>query len=447
MSMEMSDEDFEQDEEEDFEESGEDNESPEGAYRISKDNIGFADADAIDGFLYVFEHEEATPHLKGKACKHAVLLLSVTDDFDQMIEVFRDFAELADENAVRADTFHRVIEEITTNLSGDNEMIRRFLKEATEIVDESRHFEDHLDLCLARAENAIKDGDFPTAESILLDREKEIQFPPDPNDSRACSAMATLLITRIEIAHHDRNFDLMFQLYEKYLKIKGVRLNNRQAGDVKFVEGLLKLKDRNFVKAKEDFYEAFKKFDDIGFSKRVEVVPYFVVSHMLIKSETVIDVFSTPSINSQSNHPTILPLKQLNLAFMANDIIEFDRVLPTALIIFAGEKNMEILLYEIRRIVLNHAVYDFCQSFTNVEVVFIANQLQVSEEDAQYAVVHLISNRILSGLYEDDTHSVSIFKKTEPSPFLSNVGPLIREMKMTLSSISRSERVHIRQSF
>ena len=79
--------------------------------------------------------------------------------------------------------------------------------------------------------------------------------------------------------------------------------------------------------AQQDFFEAFKNYDEAGSPQRIQCLKYLVLSNMLSQSE--INPFDSQETKPYKNDPQILAMTNLVAAFQQNDIHEFERILKS----------------------------------------------------------------------------------------------------------------------
>ena len=82
---------------------------------------------------------------------------------------------------------------------------------------------------------------------------------------------------------------------------------------------------REWEKARNDFFEAFKNYDEAGVQRRVQCLKYLVLANMLMNSD--INPFDSQEAKPYKNDPEILAMTNLVSAYMRNEIREFEKLL------------------------------------------------------------------------------------------------------------------------
>jgi len=87
-------------------------------------------------------------------------------------------------------------------------------------------------------------------------------------------------------------------------------------------------------KAHQDFFEAFKNYDEAGSPRRIQCLKYLVLANMLMQS--AIDPFTAPETKPYKNDPEISAMTSLVNAYQRRDILEFENILKGAAAAFNG---------------------------------------------------------------------------------------------------------------
>ena len=87
----------------------------------------------------------------------------------------------------------------------------------------------------------------------------------------------------------------------------------------------LRLHPEQWDKAHQDFFEAFKNYDEAGSNRRIQCLKYLVLANMLMLSE--IDPFTAAETKPFKNDPEITAMTNLVSAYQRNEILEFEKIL------------------------------------------------------------------------------------------------------------------------
>lgn len=99
-------------------------------------------------------------------------------------------------------------------------------------------------------------------------------------------------------------------------------------GVIRECGGKMHMVQREWEKARNDFFEAFKNYDEAGVQRRVQCLKYLVLANMLMNSD--INPFDSQEAKPYKNDPEIVAMTNLVSAYMKNEIREFEKLLKQA---------------------------------------------------------------------------------------------------------------------
>ena len=89
-----------------------------------------------------------------------------------------------------------------------------------------------------------------------------------------------------------KNNKKLKSLYSKALQIRSAIPHPKIMGVIRECGGKMHMAQREFEKARNDFFEAFKNYDEAGVSGRISCLKYLVLANMLMNSD--INPFDSP---------------------------------------------------------------------------------------------------------------------------------------------------------
>jgi len=426
--------------------------SPSEIYESAKSNINFQDVDAYNMFVGLLEREDIDEKLKSKAYYYSAMLSPILNDMDNTISLFQTVVEISNDGKLKYKHLQNCINDIINRLFGNDENVRQFLNFACDIVSSGLYPNLSLDLKLRRIENELKFANYPLVKQYLVDAEQGIPANIDQGDSEMCRSALRVYIIRIELAQIDGDSNQVMNFYRKTQAIKSTNMSNRQTAVLRHVEGESLLRSRQFAQSRTVLFDSFKLFSDCGSNKRTEVLPYWVLSTMLIHD--TIDVFMSKDVSVFQNHPLVAPIRQLYSFYMNNDIVGFKNKKSEALKTFHNEPFYENLINEIQEYVYSNSLIIFCRKYSSVQIVFINENTKTEAEKAHLAslkqeeqnsiiyqevekikkrLIMLIINGRLDATINDDLDIVNLYTKKE-SPFLPSIIPMISALEASFKA-------------
>eukprot|EP00758_Cryptobia_borreli_P002436 Tbor_TRINITY_DN3028_c0_g1::TRINITY_DN3028_c0_g1_i1::g.17428::m.17428/K12176/COPS2, CSN2, TRIP15; COP9 signalosome complex subunit 2 len=207
----------------------------------------------------------------------------------------------------------------------------------------------------------------------------------------------------IEIETAAKNYDAMADLYHNASQVS-VTLAP-VTGVIKECGGKLLMRQSDFKNAHSLFLDAFTQFNEAGDSRRVNCLKYLVVSSMLAKSS--INPFDTPETKALEHDPEIRPISKLIEAAEKNDIQVFSYLLKDSVsrsVIFKDPFLIPFLQPLITH-TREKKLIAICRPYNRVRISFLAEAMQVTEEE----VLRLCTCALLEGTLQgviDDTEGV-----------------------------------------
>ena len=422
------------DDDNDFAETQENEEegTPAVKYRLAKESIGFDDNHAIELLYDVYNDQNAPDILKGKAIRRAGLVLSQHDDIEAIVQVVELIIACFEADMISEGKCEDTIREMLGNVMRSEEFLRQFLDVATEKANKSTQISLYLDLRLRQCELMMKYAEYESARTYISEVEKFCPIPPDPNDFAMCRYAVRLLILRIELADLEGDETEVFKNYELAVRIGHNCLMPVQEAMLKHIEGYRLFKEKDVKSARAKFFEAFRDFNEAGSDKRVKSLAYCALAAMAAHED--VNLFMAPEVKEFACHPVVAPLAQLMHAYHQADIIEFSDRLESAEKVFNSE-FCSSLLREVRKFVLSKAVKIFCQKYAHVDMSYVAQSLQSSNEEIKEVVFELILSGELNGLVDSSTMEITLKKPRKPSVYLQGTSQLLQSLRLIVEDI------------
>ncbi|BFZ55737.1 hypothetical protein PYCC9005_002778 [Savitreella phatthalungensis] len=223
-------------------------------------------------------------------------------------------------------------------------------------------------------------------------------LPPGSGGGPSSGREASLLeIYALEIQMYTEMKDnkQLRELYDRTLRVKSSITHPRTMAVIRECGGKMHMYDGVWKDAQQEFFEAFRSYDEAGSLERLRVLKYLVLANMLAQSE--INPFDSQETKPYRDDPQITPMTTLVEAYQRNDIAAVEQVLR--------ERNAEIMgdlfiaqyvndiLKNIRTSVLKRVI----SPYTRVKVAYLAQELGVSTDEVTALCVELILDGQVSG--------------------------------------------------
>ncbi|KAH0792439.1 COP9/signalosome complex subunit Csn2 [Histomonas meleagridis] len=400
--------------------------SPENLYLSAKSSIGIDDNYSIDVFYQIYQNLDAPENLRMKSICRASICLSSLGDIDGTLQSMNDLFELYSHEELSPRKLERTLRQILQNFLSNETKLLQFLKYCTDHIDRINMLKLFLDFKLRQCEVIMQNQDYPVAQEYLDEIEQLCPFPPDYTDEAMCSIVMRMLILKIEFCDLHHNEDEIISIYNEASQIPRTTLNTRQNGVINKIEGIILLRSHNPSEAYNKFNESFRCFNECGGTSQVQVLPYCALACMWAQKEC--DFFIAPEVQCFCTHPVVAPLYQLAEAYEKRDIVLFNDKLESAEKVLDGEIYHQIF-DEIRKFVLRCAIVNFCCSFDEVEIVYMAKTLSSEPNECFDICIDLILGNELNAVIDRQKGILRMLPAKKESIYLSNIKQLVMEIE------------------
>jgi len=174
----------------------------------------------------------------------------------------------------------------------------------------------------------------------------------------------------------------------------------RTLGTIHECSGKVMLYEHKWSIAKQEFFDAFKNYDESGSPRRIDCLRYIVLAALL--ENTKISPFESPETKSLVSNEKIIPVVELWDAFEDFDVVRFKDKLKNA---FASDQFAAMFLPIVERSFQFVMVENIVKAYSKVRISFVAQKLMVNEEDCERILSELIMDGRLNG-YIDQVRKV-----------------------------------------
>lgn len=118
----------------------------------------------------------------------------------------------------------------------------------------------------------------------------------------------------IQLYTATKNAKKLAHLYNQALQIQSAIPHPRIMGVIRECGGKMHMAQREWEKARTDFFEAFKNYDEAGAQRRIQCLKYLVLANMLMNSD--INPFDSQEAKPYKNDPEVVAMTDLVSAYM-----------------------------------------------------------------------------------------------------------------------------------
>ena len=291
----------------------------ENEYYNSK---GLVDSDvdaALAGFEVVVQMEEEKGEWGFKACKQMVKLQFKQQRYSTMLSSYKQMLTYI-KSAVTRNYAERVINEVLDIVSGSQQMelLQELYTTTLTMLQEAKYERLWFKTNLKLGKLWFDLEEFGQLQWIVHELNRSCQHEDGTDNLKKGTQLLEVYALEIQMHTATKNNEKLKSLYEKALQIKSAIPHPNIMGVIRECGGKMHMAQRQWEKARNDFFEAFKNFDEAGVQRRIQCLKYLVLSNMLMSSD--INPFDSQEAKPYKNDPEILAMTNLVNAYMRNDI-------------------------------------------------------------------------------------------------------------------------------
>jgi len=175
-------------------------------------------------------------------------------------------------------------------------------------------------------------------------------------------------------------------------KIQSEISQPRALGTIHECSGKVMLYEHNWSNAKQEFFAAFKKYDESGSSRRVICLRYLVLAALL--ENTKISPFESPETKSFVSDPEIIPVVELWDAFESFNVEKFNK---TATAAFENDTFASSFLPILKRCFQYLKITEIVKAYSKVKISYVAKQLMIDEAECEGLLAEFILDGRIDG--------------------------------------------------
>jgi len=226
---------------------------------------------------------------------------------------------------------------------------------------------------------------------------REFCHDEDGNDDIANkgSYLIDVYSLEIQLCRATKDTKRMKEIYPKTLNMDAVVADPRIMGLVREEGGKMYLSEERWEEAYNEFFEAFRNFQESGNSRAKECLKCVVLANMLSLSD--IDPFDSREAKVYKDDPEIAALINLRLAYSASDIKDFEKILKDPKGRIATDKFIMSYIDPLLRKIRSQILMQIVQPYERIKLDFLGQEINISQEEVESLLVELILDQKLQG--------------------------------------------------
>ncbi|QDZ22824.1 subunit 2 of COP9 signalosome complex [Chloropicon primus] len=377
------------------EDTEEENVDIENQYYHAKESLeGNEYEEALEGFAAVVDMQEEKQEWGFKALKQIVKLRFKLQQYDKMMEAYREMLTYVKSSVTRNDAEKKINSLLDfVSSSTSTELLQEFYDITLQALQDAKNerlwFKTNLKLCGLY----FQTKDFGRLTRTLKELHKSCKREDGTDDVKKGTQLLEIYAIEIQMYTEQKNNKKLKELYHQALAIKSAIPHPRILGVIRESGGKMHMTERSFENAATDFFEAFKAYDEAAIGRRIQCLKYLVLANMLMESE--VDPFDAQEAKPYKNDPEVLAMTNLIVAYQKNEISEFERVLRDNRKSIMDDAFIRDYIEDLLKNIRTQVLLKLIKPYTRIRLPFISKELNIPEQDVEQLLVSLIlDNRV-----------------------------------------------------
>ncbi|KOO28960.1 cop9 signalosome complex subunit 2-like protein [Chrysochromulina tobinii] len=351
----------------------------ENRYYNAKGDLAEGDVEkALASFKEVVSMEDEKGEWGFKAYKQMVKLHFKQGNHAKMMDAYQQMLTYI-KSAVTRNYSEKVINKILDLYSATEQMelLQNFYEITLAALMEAKNDRLWFKTNLRLGKLWFDREEYGRLQRILKELHKSCEGEDGEDDLKKGTQLLEVYALEIQMYTETKNNKKLASLYTKALEIKSAIPHPKIMGVIRECGGKMHMVQREWEKARNDFFEAFKNYDEAGVQRRVQCLKYLVLANMLMNSD--INPFDSQEAKPYKNDPEIVAMTNLNSRSVMGDAFI--------------KAYIDDLLKNIRTQVLLKVI----KPYTRISIGFIAREINISPAEVEQLLVTLILDGMIDG--------------------------------------------------
>jgi len=369
----------------------------ENQYYNSKGLLADSDLKgALDGFKEVVSMEEDKGEWGFKAHKQMVKLQFKQKNFKEMMVTYKAMLTYI-KSAVTRNYSEKVINKVLDLVSGSQnmELLQEFYETTLKALQEAKNDRLWFKTNLKLGKLWFDMQEYGRLQRIIRELHRSCQNDDGSDDLKKGTQLLEVYALEIQMYTETKNNKKLKSLYNKALQIKSAIPHPKIMGVIRECGGKMHMGEREWEMARNDFFEAFKNYDEAGVQRRVQCLKYLVMSTMLTNSD--INPFDSQEAKPYKNDPEIIAMTNLVAAYMHNEIREFEKIIKQNARTILGDPFIKLYIEDLLKNIRTQVLLKVIKPYTRIRIGFIATELNIPASEVEPLLVALILDGQVDG--------------------------------------------------
>lgn len=324
-----------------------------------------------------------------KALQNMVILCARTAKFDEMATRYRELLSYMDQ--VTRNDASEAINTVLDSVSSASDLpkletIYELTLDALKATANQRLW---FSTSVKLAKLYLEMGDVQKLQRSVRTLHKTCQRPDGTDDISKGSHLLEVYALEIQMCTLTKNSLRMKEIYPKTINLTSAIVDPRNIAVIRESGGKMYMSEKKWEGAYNEFFEAFKNYQETGNATRAKIMlKYVVLANMLALSD--INPFDSREAKVYQDDPEISAMASLRAAYENNDITSIDQLLSNPSYRILSDAFIRTYLQDLLRNIRLQVLRNIIKPYRCVSLQFLAKEINVSGEEVVSLLVELI---------------------------------------------------------
>ena len=331
------------------------------------------------------EREKGTDENTFKSLEYIILISCMLGKLEKALETHDKLLSMATKVAKndKSSAINNILEAV--NEAGDAEFKTKFFDKTLAVLKDTDN-KMWLDIQIKLGKLFLEASDFEKLNNLIEELKKACTGgeSAEGDFSQYNSYLMEVYCLEIQLCAETNDSKRMRDIYPRTEKLSTVINDPRVSGVIKEHGGKLYMKEKQWKKACDELFEAFKCYQEVAHSNAKTILKYVILASIISDSE--INYADTREAKVYQEDKEISALMSLRSAYEKNDYNDIFEILHKV----KKDEFIEKCLDDFMRNIRLNALVLKIKPYNSVELGYLANELKISEKEVKTLIVELI---------------------------------------------------------
>jgi len=324
-----------------------------------------------------------------KALQNIVILCARISRFDEMATRYRELLSYMDQ--VTRNDASEAINTVLDSVSSASDLtkletIYELTLDALKATANQRLW---FSTSVKLAKLHLELGDVQKLQRAVRTLHKTCQKPDGTDDVSKGSHLLEVYALEIQTCTLTKNSLRMKEIYPKTINLTSAIADPRNIAVIRESGGKMYMSEKKWEAAYNEFFEAFKNYQETGNATRAKtMLKYVVLANMLALSS--INPFDSREAKVYQDDPEISAMANLRTAYEQNDIQTIDQLLTNPSYRILSDAFIKTYLEDLLRNIRLQVLQNIIKPYRCIALPFLAREINVPIEEVVSLLVQLI---------------------------------------------------------